>query len=162
MLFAPVYFDAGVYTRRGFYYSPSIAIGLGALADHLFLRPRYQHYYFGDYYAASYYQGGFYASYSFQSTSYGYDPIYSHQRWEHRQDREWEQRTEDSYQYRRAHESARPPRTWAAQRTINSATLESRQNGFLVATSIGQLAARKDTPLRFQPVANAGGVVGSA
>ena len=86
------------------YYSPTIVIDLGVFSDHLFLRPRYHHYYFGDYYAASYYQGGFYASFSFQSSRYGYDPIYSHQRWEHRQDREWEHRVEASYQYRRDHE----------------------------------------------------------
>src|ERR1035437_3662758 len=153
VLFAPVYFEPGVYSRRGYYYSPMIVIDLGVFTDHLFLRPRYQHYYFGDYYAASYFQGGFYASFSFQSSRYGYDPIYSHQRWEHRQDREWEHRVEASYQYRRDHETARPPRTWAAQRNINPGTAESKQNRVLVATSIDQLAKRKDSPLRFQPVA---------
>ena len=153
VLFAPIYFEAGVYARRGYFYSPTIVIDLGVFTDHLFLRPRYHHYYFGDYYAPSYHQGGFYASFSFQSGRYGYDPIYSHQRWEHRQDREWERRVEASYQNRRDHETARPPRTWAAQRTINASTVESRQNRVLVATSIDQLAKRKDSPVRFQPVA---------
>ena len=153
VLFAPVYFESGVYSRRGYYYSPTIVIELAVFTDHLFLRPRYHHYYFGDYYAASYNRGGFYASFSFQSSRYGYDPIYSHQRWEHRQDREWEHRVEASYQYRRDHETARPPRTWAAQRTINPSTAESKQNRVLVATPISQLAARKDSPMRFQPVA---------
>jgi hypothetical protein len=153
LLFAPVYFESGVYSRRGYYYSPTIVIDLAVFTDHLFLRPHYQHYYFGDYYAASYYQGGFYASFSFQSSRYGYDPIYSHQRWEHRQDREWERRVEASYQYRRDHETARPPRTWAAQRIINPRTAESQQNRVLVATSIDQLVKRKESPMRFQPVA---------
>jgi len=130
-----------------------IAIDLGVFTDHLFLRPRYDHYYFGDYYAASYAQGGFYASFSFQSGRYGYDPIFSHQRWEHRQDRAWEPRIEASFQYRRDNESARPPRTWAAQRTINPGTAESGQNRMLMATPIAQLATRKDGPMRFQPVA---------
>ena len=49
----------------------------------------------------------------------------------------------------------RTPRTWAAQRTINPGTVESKQNRVLVATSIDQLAKRKDSPLRFQPVAKA-------
>ena len=153
LLFAPVYFQAGVYARRGYFYSPSIVIDLGVFSDHLFLRPRYSHYYFGDYYAASYAQGGFYASFSFQSSRYGYDPIYSHQRWEHRQDREWEHRVESSYQNRRDHETARPPRTWSAQRSINPGTAEFKQNRMLVATPIDQLAKRKDSPMRFQPVA---------
>ncbi|NOS69235.1 MAG: BcpO-related WXXGXW repeat protein [Verrucomicrobia bacterium] len=152
ILFAPVYFEAGVYSPRGYFYSPMIVIDLSVFSDHLFLRPRYSHYYFGDYYATSYIQGGFYASFSFQSGHHGYDPIYSHQRWEHRRDREWEHRIEASYQNRRDHETARPPRTWAAQQTINSGTVESRQNRVL-ATPIKELAKRKESPTRFQPVA---------
>lgn len=151
VLFAPVYFETGVYSRRG-YYSPTIVIDLAVFTDHLFLRPSYHHYYFGDYYAPSYYQGGFIASFSFQSSHYGYDPFYSHQRWEHRQDHEWQHRVEASYQYRRDNESARPPRTWAAQQSINPSTARSKQNPVLVATSINLLAKRKDSPLRFQPV----------
>lgn len=153
ILFAPVYFATRVYARPGYYYSPTIVIDLGVFTDHLFLRPHYHHYYFGDYYAPSYYQGGFYASFSFQSSRHGYDPIYSHQRWEHRQDHDWEHRVEASHQYRREHETARPPRTWAAQRNINPNTPESKQNRVLVAAPISQLATRKDSPVRFQPVA---------
>ena len=153
VLFAPVYFEAGVYARRGYYYSPTIVIDLGVFTDHLFLRPRFGHYYFGDYYAASYVQGGFYGSFSFQSSRYGYDPIYSHQRWEHREDREWERRVETSYQHRRDVESARPPRTWAAQSQINVSTVESRENRVLVAAPLAQMAKIKDSPVRFQPVA---------
>jgi len=155
VLFAPVYFESGVYVRRGYSYSPRIVIDLGVFSAHLFLRPRYHHYYFGDYYAASYHQGGFYASYSFQSGRHGYDPIYAHQRWEHRHDREWEHRAATSYQYRRDHETARPPRTWAAQRTINPATPESKQNRLVMAAPIDQLAKRKDGPMKFQSVAKA-------
>ena len=153
VLFAPVYFDSVVYSRRGYSYSPRIVIDVGVFSDHLFLRPSYSHYYFGDYYAPSYVQGGFYASFSFQTSRRGYDPFYSHQRWEHRQDREWEHRAEVSYQYRRDHEVARPPRTWVAQRAINPDAAESRQNRVLVATSMDQLAKRKENPVRFQPVA---------
>ncbi len=155
VLFAPVYFESGVYARRGYFYSPTIVINLGVFSDHLFLRPRYSHYYFGDYYAPSYYQGGFYASFSFQSSRYGYDPIYSHQRWEHRRDREWAHRVETAYQNRRDHETARPPRTWAAQRNINAGPAESGPNRGLIATPIDQLAKSKDSSMRFQPVAKA-------
>jgi len=153
IVFAPVYFESALYSRRGFVYSPTIVISLGVFTDHLFLRPSYQHYYFGDYYAASYAQVGFYASYSFQSSRHGYDPFYSHQRWEHRQDRDWERRIESSYQYRRDHEAARPPRTWAAQQNINPASVESGQNRMLVAAPIDQVAKSKDSKVRFQPVA---------
>ena len=113
------------------------------------------HYYFGDYYAASYYQAGFYTSFSFQSSRHGYDPFYSHQRWEHRSDREWEHRVEASYQYRRDHESARPPRTWAEQRSINPNTAGNKQNHALVAMPIHQLATSKASTLGLQPLASA-------
>ena len=153
LIFAPVYFESTVYARRGFFYSPSIVIDLGVFTDHLFLRPHYHHYYFGDYYAPSYHQGGFYASFSFQSGHRGYDPIYSHQHWSHRQDREWGHRIETSYEHRRDHEDARPPRTWAAQRSLNANAAEPKQNRAVVAARIDQLALQKNGPVRFQPVA---------
>ena len=155
VLFAPVYFDAGVHLRRSYHYSPTIVINLGVFTDHLFLRPRYQHYYFGDYYAPSYGRGGFYASATFQSNRAGYyDPVYAHRRWEHRADREWEHRAEASYRDRRDHETSRPPGTWAAQQKIQSGpAAESKQNRLPVATSLDQLTKRRESPMRFQPVA---------
>ena len=115
MLFAPVYFNADVYARQGFSYSPTTAIDLSVFANHLFLRPRYQHYYFGDYYAANYEKTGFVPWFSFQTNRVGYDPIYAYDRWRHRQDRGWEQRQQADFQNRRNNENLRPPRTWAGQ-----------------------------------------------
>lgn len=153
ILFAPVYFETGVYSRRGYHYSPTIVISLSVFSDHLFLRPRYQHYYFGDYYASNYQEGGIYASFSFQSGRRGYDPFYSRQRWAHRDDRAWEHQVAASYQYRRDHETARPPRTWSAQIKIDSRSAEATQNRVQVAVSIDQLTKNKTGPVRFQPVA---------
>jgi hypothetical protein len=154
-LFAPVYFDAGVYSRSGYSYSPSIAIDLAIFAEHLFLRPTYRHYYFGDYYAPSYQQGGFFSSYAYQSHRDGYDSVYSRQRWDHRRDRNWETNMESAYQYRRDNESARPPRTWAAQQAINPDTADFKKNRMRVGAPIEQLAKQSDSPLRYQAVAPA-------
>jgi hypothetical protein len=41
VLFAPVYFNADVYARPGFSYSPATVIDLGVFVNHLFLRPQY-------------------------------------------------------------------------------------------------------------------------
>lgn len=153
VLFAPVHFDTGVYTRRGFSYSPTTVIDLAAFSDHLFLRPRYQHYYFGDYYAPTYRSGGFYAAFSFNSSRHGYDPIYAHQRWEHRQDRDWEHRVQSDFQSRRDHEDARPPRTLAIQTRLSTNTVGSHARSRVVATPFNQMASRKDSPIRLQPVA---------
>ena len=152
MLFAPVYFDSGLYSRPGYSYSPSIVLDLALLAENLFLRPSYQHYYFGDYYDRSYNQGGYFAAYSYQSNRNGYDPIFSHQRWEHRQDQGWTQSVATTYQYRVDHQDARPPRTWDALRKIDPTTAASKQNRLMVATPIDQLAKSKNSPVRLQAV----------
>jgi hypothetical protein len=153
LLFAPVHYESREYARRGYTYSPRIVINLSAFTDNLFVRPSYHHYYFGDYYDSRYDQGGFYASYSFQSSRHGYDPFYSHDRWEHRSDREWENHFQAAYQDRRQHEAARPPRTWAAQLTINTRPVAGGQIRISMAAPIEQLATRKDNPVRFQPLA---------
>ena len=99
---SPVYFSGTAYTQPGFSYSPATAIDLGVLTSCLFLRPQYEHYYFGDYYAANYQTAGFYPSYSYNSGRMGYDPIFAHERWQHRQDGQWEQRVAADFQDRRA------------------------------------------------------------
>ena len=48
VLYAPVYFNSGIYTQRGFSYSPAVVINPAVFASHLFLRPGYGHYYYGD------------------------------------------------------------------------------------------------------------------
>lgn len=152
VLFAPVYFDRGVYSRPGYSYSPSIVIDLGVFASHLFLRPNYDHYYFGDYYAPRYRENGFFASFSFHSSRRGYDSIYARQRWEHRDDRDWEHRHERDYQFRRDDESARPPHTWAAQSRMDARSPDVLRNQSMLATSLDQLSARTDSSTRFQSV----------
>lgn len=152
VLFAPVYFDRGVYSRPGYSYSPTIVIDLDVFASHLFLRPNYDHYYFGDYYAPRYRENGFFASFSFTSSRRGYDSIYARQRWEHRDDRDWERRNERDYQFRRDDESARPPHTWAAQSRLDSRSPDVQRNQSLVAATIDQLTERPDSSARFQSV----------
>jgi hypothetical protein len=148
LVFAPVYFDGGLRTQRGFTYTPSAVINLDVFANHLFLRPRYGHYYFGDYYAANYSDAGFSPWFSYQSSRRGYDPIYANQRWQHRNDRDWERRTKSNFHQFRDHKDARPPHTWAAQRELE----KSNKGNNAVATSLDELARQKDSRFRFQPV----------
>ena len=152
VLYAPVYFQSGYYSRPGYSYSPVVAIGLVALMEHLFLRPNYHHYYFGDYYDRSYRDRGYYSPYAYHSSSYGYDPVYSYRRWTHREDRNWERRYEASYDYRRDHDSARPPRTWADQKRRRMDTDEAREQQFLMASPLDQMAKQKDRPMRTERI----------
>jgi len=152
VLFAPVYFTRRVYARPGFSYSPTVAIDLGVFVNHLFMRPRYQHYYFGDYYATNYQTAGYYPSYLYHSSRYGYDPIYAHQRWQYRQDPQWERRVAADFQNRRAHENLRPPRTWAAQTALVASRAGVGDGGLIVTRPFEQLRQSTDSRLRFQPV----------
>ncbi len=110
ILFAPVFFPFGVTIRSGFYFTPAYVIDLAVFSDLIFLRPRYNHYYFGDYYAPGYYRKGIYPWFSPHAKRHGYDPIYAHLRWQHRYDRSWENRLQATYQKRRNNLEARPPR----------------------------------------------------
>jgi hypothetical protein len=152
VLFAPVCFSAGVYGRRGFSYSPTMAIDLGVFASHLFLRPQYQQYYFGDYYAANYQSAGFYPAYSYNSGRFGYDPIFAHERWQHRQDSGWAQRQQADFQNRRDHENMRPPRTWAAQQAMAARAVQVGGKSLMVAVPLNELRKNQNSPLQFQPV----------
>jgi len=153
VLFAPVYFDPGVCAQPGFSYSPTVAIDLSVLPNHLFLRPGYSHYYFGDYYDASYSDEGFYADFSFESGGYGYDPIFVHQHWQHRNDAAWMNHIQTKYQARRDHKIVRPPRTWVAQRgAAKNVTLGAASENPPVATSFTALS-KTGNPRPFQPLA---------
>lgn len=153
VLFAPVYFDSRVYGRRGFSYSPSIVIDLNVFVDHLFVRPDYGHYYFGDYYAASYQDRGFFASFSFNDSRHGYDPTSAHQRWEHRQDAGWDRRRQTDFQDRRDHEEARPERTWAARTKTTVGVAQPAVRRPVVAAPFDQVTRKTGDAKRFQPVA---------
>ncbi len=152
VLFAPVSFQQSVYSQRGFSYTPSTVIDLGVFANHLFVRPNYNHYYYGDYYGANYAKTGFYSSFSFNSGRHGYDPIYAQQRWNHRQDKDWERRVQSGFQHRREHEEARPPRMFAAQQELVKKGLTEQDQGRVFARPLSQYTQAKDNPLRFQPL----------
>ncbi|MCW1916896.1 hypothetical protein OJ996_25125 [Luteolibacter sp. GHJ8] len=118
VIFAPVRFHHHVYRRPNFYYSPVTVISLNLFVDHLFVRPRYNHYYFGDYYEPSYRDRGFFYNVNYARMRGGYDPIFAHRRWEHRHDRDWERNRLADFDFFRDNRDARPPRTWANLRDI--------------------------------------------
>ncbi len=128
VLFAPVHFHRPVYVRAGYHYTPSIVVSLNVFADHLFIRPRCRHYYFGDYYAPRYRDAGFYAAFRWHRARRGYDPIYAYQRWHHRQDRAWERRHEENFNFFRDNDRFRPPHTWAVMRGLRNERFEDDRN----------------------------------
>ncbi len=152
IVFAPVYFNGGLRSQRGFSYTPSTVINPGVFLSHLFLRPSYGHYYFGDYYGSNYASAGYSPWFSYQSSHQGYDPIYANQRWRHRDDRDWVQRARANFQNLSDHENARPPRTWAAQSALRGHATTSNNGSLTVAEPLDELTKKNDSGLRFQPV----------
>jgi hypothetical protein len=153
VLFAPVYFSSSIYSQRGYSYSPQTVINPAVFARHLFLRPSYGHYYFGDYYASSYTSRGFSPWFSFATSRTGYDPFYAHQRWHHRSDSQWDRGVAADFAHRRDHEESRPPHNWAAQRDRGSRGGIDPDQSFVVAASLDEVVRSKEAPVRFQPVA---------
>ena len=152
MLFAPVRFTGDHYSRPGYLYHPQTVISLAALAEHLFLRPRHRHYYFGDYYDPSYRLAGYYPSSSYGSGRHGYDPIYAYNRWTHRNDSGWKKRNEDNFQFFVKNRNERPPHTLSAFQQFAARPGAIRRLDTAYAAPLARLADTKETALQLQSV----------
>jgi len=111
VLFAPVFID-----RRflGQVYRPRFAILADLLLQAFFVRPTFNHYYFGDYYDPRYARLGFKDWTNFRLGDRYYN-AFSYYRWQNRSNPRWEQEMHASYQGRREGTLPRPPRTLTAQ-----------------------------------------------
>ncbi|MCW1921989.1 hypothetical protein OKA05_05460 [Luteolibacter arcticus] len=154
VLFAPVHFRGNAWSTPGYRYTPSLVVSLSVFADHLFIRPRGHHYYFGDYYAPRYADRGYYSSFNWHRNHHrGYDPIYAYQRWDHRHDRNWERRHEDNYNYFRDNDRARPPHTWAAMRGLRNEKFDDdRGRSRMFANSFDGFVKSPGRDMKFRPV----------
>jgi hypothetical protein len=87
----------------------------------------------------------------YNSGRWGYDPIYARERWQHRQDGQWENRVAADFQNRRDNEDARPPRVWANQGVIGGGRVASAVLN-IVGASLDQASQSQNDAWRFQPV----------
>jgi hypothetical protein len=152
MLFAPVRFRQNIYARQGYHYTPTTMIDLAVFANHLFLRPNYGHYYFGDYYGSRYSSIGFSPWFSFHSSRIGYDPFYAHQRWTYRDNSQWDTQLASNFALRQENEAIRPPRTFAEQLTLSRQELTVENQSRVFARPLEQVAKSKEGSIRLQPV----------
>lgn len=112
LLFAPVYFHRPLYLRPGFRYAAHVALSPGRLFLHLWVRPRWRHYYFGDYYAARYGGWGFYPWYRFH-VHHRYHPMWTFYAWNHhRRGIDLSVRLGGWHSYYTRHVDLRPPRVY--------------------------------------------------
>ena len=150
VLFAPVFFSADIYSRSGYSYSPTTVINLAQFTSHLFSRPQYNHYYFGDYYAASYNNAGYYPWFSYTASGHGYDPFYARQRWQHRENSDWQHNLETDFGHRRDNDGARPARTLAAQIENVTNAADSDDENPRIAMSLEELTTSEKSTQRFE------------
>ncbi|WP_367870551.1 hypothetical protein [Luteolibacter sp. Populi] len=154
VLFAPVYYRRPLWSDPGYYYTPSVVVSLGVFNNHCWIRPRSGHYYFGDYYAPRYGGLGFYPSYAWHGRRGCYDPIWAHNRWNHRHDHGWNNRFRDRFNFFRDNEGARPLHTWAAMRDFRNDRFsnDDRSRSRLFASSLNGFAKNPVGGERFRPL----------
>ncbi len=153
-LFAPVYFNQPLYAQAGFVWTPSVLINVGLFTDHLFVRPSFCHYYFGDFYATRYAGLGFQPWFSVGiGGGRRYDPLFTYYRWNNsRTDRNWVAHTQQHFEQLQKNEALRPPHTFVAQETLLKRGGATAANAAVVST-ISQVA--KDpgqSPFKFHNV----------
>ncbi|MEN6494559.1 MAG: hypothetical protein ABFD16_09740 [Thermoguttaceae bacterium] len=155
LCFAPAYFQPAVYTQPAFQYIPTVVVNVQAIQYNLFCWPRYNHYYFGDYYGPQYTQVGIVPWFDLYHSRVGYEPFYVYDRWyyTHRKhERDWSKRIHESYEYRVKNEHARPPRTYAEMRRQFRGPEDRQRESLAVAVSLDRVARQKDFPVRLAPV----------
>jgi hypothetical protein len=152
ILFAPVYFQRGVYLQRGFAYSPTVVIDIGSLSVALFTRPNYSHYYFGDYYDAGYARRGIYPWYEYRDRHTWYDPIYTHEEWRHRRDEpRWDQHVRQEFVTRTDDRQARPPRTFVEQqKLVQQAPERATSKKLVTAQPLADFTKSNRTATKFE------------
>jgi len=153
LLFAPVRFARPIYAMPAYAYSPTVVIETENLSLAFFSRPRYCHYYFGDYFEASYVGLGIVPWYECTANYDWYDPIYIQVAWCHRHEDRWEAREREQYEHLRIDRAARPPRTFALQagfRTAVQGAAGPASRPVVMAAPLADVVARKAPGVRFE------------
>jgi WXXGXW repeat (2 copies) len=157
LLFAPVYVTAGYVGRPRWYYQPRFVVYADALLTSLFVRPRWYHYYFGDYFEPAYRRSGYVAWVDYRVGRTAFDPLYGYYRWQHRDNPTWVRNLHEVYVARARGEIPRPPRTFVQQNTVvqnvtninvNNISVKNIQNVALVQS----LSQVNRSLVKLQPV----------
>lgn len=157
VLFAPICFRRPPLHWHAFRWCPAIVIQPPILGFHLFIRPNYGHYYFGDYYAVSYEGLGFRPWFHYHGHR-GFDPLFNYYRWynHHRMhDRDWERNIHGWFTYYRHNEHQRPPHTLLAQhQLIEKAKTRPDFQQLQIGKPIKDLAGRPDSFVKLAAISD--------
>jgi hypothetical protein len=133
LLFAPVCFTQPLWQTPGWAYQPNYVVAFGPLLNSLFVRPRWGHYYFGNYYGNTYSGRGFSPWFAYGGRAY--DPLFGYYRWRNRGNPGWQAGLGQLYRDRVAGRVPLPPNTLAHQTALLRQTSASHLR---MITPVGQ------------------------
>jgi len=156
LLFAPLAVDRALRTPGRFSSVPTVVIEPQALTANLFARPKYYHYYFGDYYETKYVRLGIYPWYECRERREWYDPLYLHQEWRHqRDDIQWEAHERGEYARRRDQSELRPALTLADQQARVARLPEAERGRAILGRLLSEVMSGLGAEVRLEKVDDA-------
>jgi hypothetical protein len=151
-LFAPIYFRTALYLEPGFRYRPWCVVPTDNLFIHLWYRPRFHCYYFGNYYGPGY--AGWIPWYrcGWGDHRRHYDPLVAWCRTHyHRQGIDYINRIDGWHRHFAAREDLRPPRTWREQVNLigrADVDVDVRSSQRILGADLRDLARKGDLPIQ--------------
>ena len=126
-LFAPVYFTQPVYLRPSYVYRPWCALNTPNLFVHLWVRPNYGHFYFGNYYGSNWGSWGVTPWCQYRPYRNCYDPMLTQLQCHYRQSGvNYIGRLDGWHNHYASNVSARPAQTWNEQvRIVNNTNINN-------------------------------------
>jgi hypothetical protein len=148
--FAPIRFRTALYLNPGFVYRPWCAIPTDNLFVHLWYRPQFHCYYFGDYYGPRYTGWIPWYRLGWGDHRRHYDPLVAWCRTHYRrQGIDYINRIDGWHRHFAAREDLRPPRTWREQVNLTGrADGDVRDSQRTLGADLRDLARRGDLPIQ--------------
>jgi hypothetical protein len=159
-LFAPVYYTQPVYLRPNYVYRPWCALNTPNLFVHLWVRPNYSHFYFGNYYGSNWGNWGVTPWCQYQPYRNCYDPMLTQLQCHYRQSGvNFIGRLDGWHNHYVNNISSRPPQTWNEQvRFVNNISVNKtnvtnanithvKQN--ILAVNLQDASKRNDLNVKF-------------
>jgi hypothetical protein len=155
-MFAPVYFTQPVYRRPNYVYRPWCALNTPNLFVHLWVRPNYGHFYFGNYYGSNWGNWGVTPWCQYRPYRNCYDPMLTQLQCHYRRSGvNYISRLDGWNRHYASNVGSRPARTWNEQVKIVNKTNVTNINNVtnikqnILAVNLQDASKRKDLNVKF-------------
>lgn len=152
VLFSPVAFHHDCYSQPCERYSPSAVVDASLILIHLFVRPGYCHYYFGDYYDQRHDLRGIRPWHSYHDHGRHYDPVFAYYHWHYgRHGTDIAGRMRSWHGFFRGHKELRPPHSLTAQADfLKRHAHDERAKHSLLGRALNDVTGRSETSHTFR------------